>query len=146
MPPTTALVSTTTAPTKPVDVRIPLALYPDLYTVELQPNMYEGEPEHYTFNGSVRIRMECRQNTRNITLHINKLNITGTIMVTQEGRGNINYAGIQEDKERQFIIVKFNEDLIKGNFYTIEMSFIGPLKNDLAGLYLSSYQRGNKTM
>ncbi|KAJ8311540.1 hypothetical protein KUTeg_010895, partial [Tegillarca granosa] len=142
----TALITTATAPSKPVDIRIPLALYPDLYTVEIQPNMYEGEPEHFTFNGSVRIRMECRQNTRNITLHIKKLNITGRIMVTQEGRGSINYASIEEDKQRQFLIVHFNEDLTKGNFYTIQMSFIGPLKNDLVGLYLSSYQRGNKTI
>ena len=73
----TAMTSTTPVP--PVlDVRLPSSLDPLLYTVELQPHMYAPmQPEEFTFNGSVVILIHCKMATRNVTLHSNKLNISG---------------------------------------------------------------------
>lgn len=51
----------------------------------------------------------------------------------------------QTDKQRQFEIFFLDTDLVPGGKYFIEMSFTGPLKGDLAGLYLSKYNRGNET-
>ena len=72
---TTTMLTTTTAPPV-IDVRLPTDLEPILYTVELQPNMYEGEPADFTFNGSVSIEIRCKQQTNKIHLQIKKLNIT----------------------------------------------------------------------
>ena len=51
-----------------------------------------------------------------------------------------------EDLEREFLIIETNVQLTQGAMYVVEMSFEGPLVPDLAGLYLSSYSRGNDTM
>lgn len=52
----------------------------------------------------------------------------------------------QTDKQRQFEIFLLDKDVVAGERYQIEMNFTGPLTGDLAGLYLSKYKRGNKTM
>lgn len=50
------------------------------------------------------------------------------------------------DDERQFEIFSLDQDIRVGEKYYIEMNFTGPLKGDLAGLYLSQYERGNETV
>ncbi|XP_033725116.1 aminopeptidase N-like isoform X1 [Pecten maximus] len=140
---------TTEAPSKTIDVRLPTSLKPELYTVELQPNMYEGDPTAFTFDGSVNIRMECTQPTRNITVHINLLNITdGSIMVSAEDTTEpaLSMTRFELDTERQFLIVHVNRDLTPTKFYNLALRFVGPLKDDLHGLYLSSYKRGNNSV
>lgn len=57
------------------DVRLPTHLVPDSYDVTLRPNMYEGEPENFNFTGSVKIYMTAKDVGRNVTLHVNKLDI-----------------------------------------------------------------------
>ena len=56
------------------------------------------------------------------------------------------YQSHYEDLEREFLIIDTNVQLTQGVMYVVEMSFEGPLVSDLAGLYLSSYSRGNDTM
>ncbi|XP_062596000.1 aminopeptidase N-like [Saccostrea cucullata] len=144
---TPAIPVTTPAPSKLLDVRLPTSALPELYTVELQPNMYEGPPEHFTFNGSVRIRLKCYVSTNNITLHINKLNLTEEIRVTPvEASNSLRYKRHEIDTTRQFLIVYTSASLQVGQYYDLDLSFIGPLKDDLHGLYLSSYKRNNKTV
>ena len=50
------------------------------------------------------------------------------------------------DSDRQFEIFSLDKDVIAGEKYYIEMNFTGPLTGDLAGFYLSTYQRGNDTV
>jgi hypothetical protein len=141
----TTIPITTPAPPKLPDVRLPHSVLPELYTVELQPNMYEGPPERFTFNGTVRIRVKCHQTTSNITLHINKLNLTGTIHVSAVSSPfTIQYTRHDFDKERQFLIIYTSDALQQGHQYDLDMSFIGPLKDDLHGLYRSTYTRNNR--
>ena len=122
---------------------------PDLYTVELQPNMYEGPADQFTFNGSVNIRMKCESPSRNLTVHSNKLNVTdGTLRVRAESATETGFDLVSHefDLDRQFLIVHLNQDTVPGHFYHLYLEFVGPLKDDLNGLYLSSYQRNNETV
>ncbi|XP_053387330.1 aminopeptidase N-like isoform X1 [Mercenaria mercenaria] len=138
-------VATTTATPAVLDVRLPTALNPLLYTVELQPHMYTMNSEEFTFNGSVRILFHCVEDANNITLHINKLNITGSISVTHENEIEGLYNRHEFDTARQFIIIYTTKELMAGQNYTVDItSFVGPLVPDLAGLYLSSYTRGDE--
>lgn len=57
------------------DVFLPTHLVPDLYDIVLQPNMYEGEPDNFNFDGYVKIHMTAKAAGKNVTLHANKLNI-----------------------------------------------------------------------
>ena len=50
------------------------------------------------------------------------------------------------DKARQFEVFFLDSALVPGRAYFIEMNFTGPLTGDLAGLYLSQYERGNQTV
>ncbi|XP_060075201.1 aminopeptidase N-like [Ylistrum balloti] len=140
---------TTEAPSQTVDVRLPTSLKPELYKVELKPNMYADDPSTFTFDGDVDIRMECVQATRNITVHINLLNITaGSIQVTAEDQTEpaLSMTSFELDTERQFLIVHLSRDLVPTKFYHLALAFVGPLKDDLHGLYLSSYKRGNESV
>lgn len=57
------------------------------------------------------------------------------------------YGGHVFDLDRQFLIINTTEFLSPGTFYMVNIpSFVGPLIGDLAGLYLSSYTRGDQTM
>lgn len=56
------------------------------------------------------------------------------------------YVKHTEDTERQFLIIEFDKETIPGAVYTLRMDFSGPLKDDLQGLYLSSYIENNKTV
>ena len=52
--------------------------------------------------------------------------------------------GVEYDKEMEFLIVKLSPKqklkLVKGRHYTLSMSFVGNLTDQLKGLYRSSYQ------
>nr|XP_022306251.1 aminopeptidase N-like isoform X1 [Crassostrea virginica] len=145
---TTTIPSSTQSPAAILqNVRLPRAVLPELYTVELQPNMYDGPPEMFTFNGTVRIRVKCHQTTNNITVHINKLNLTEKIRVTGvDPSDGIHYKNHEIDTRRQFLIIYTNSPLLPGHYYDLDLSFIGPLKDDLHGLYLSSYKRNNQNV
>ena len=56
------------------------------------------------------------------------------------------YSSHSMDKEREFLIIETLINMRPGATYIVSMSFVGPLVADLAGLYLSSYKRGNETM
>lgn len=143
---TTMLTTTTTTASPVIDVRLPTDLAPILYTVELQPNMYEGEPADFTFNGSVSIEIRCKQQTNKIHLQMKKLNITSGISVKEVNGIDELYSSHSMDLEREFLIIDTKMTLMPNSHYVVSMSFIGPLAADLAGLYLSSYTRGNETV
>jgi hypothetical protein len=141
-------VTTTKSASTTRDVRLPLNLYPTLYDVELQPQMYSGNPKEFFFNGSVRIEMMCMHSTHEIVLHTNKLNITESSIVIQPlGTSEAPMSpDVEYDTVNQFLILKTSRQMTAGANFSVEMTFYGPLIDDLAGLYLSSYDRGNDTM
>ena len=74
--------------------------------------------------------------------------IAGAFIVTRDNTPGTNvYSGRSFDDERQFLTVHTSGQMMVGQNYTLTIpSFRGPLKPDLAGLYLSSYTRNNTTM
>ena len=140
-------LTTTVAPPEVTDVRLPKTLEPVLYTVELKPSMYEGDPSDFNFEGFTNIKILCKNATNKVTVHINKLEITpGTLNFTAEAGSGPNYIRHEFDTVRQFLVVYLDDNMVVGRYYNLEMKFVGPLKDDLHGLYLSQYQRGNQTM
>lgn len=144
----TTQTSVSTTPSSMRNVRLPLNFYPTTYDVELQPYMYDGDVKHFYFIGFVIIEMQCRKSTHEIVLHSNKLNITtDSIEIKLLGSGSQPSIGnVEFDKINQFLILTTKEELIAGRNYSVKIEFRGPLIDDLAGLYLSSYVRNNETM
>ncbi|KAJ8311346.1 hypothetical protein KUTeg_010701 [Tegillarca granosa] len=121
---------------------------PIQYDLELQPNLYGSDPEIFNFEGFVRIKLQCVEKARNITLNSNKLLIDVDSIVVVPDDGNVpnpKYTDLTTDAARQFAVISLDNELIPGKTYTLEMKFSGPLKTDLKGLYLSSYQEAGTT-
>ena len=75
-------------PPEPIDVRLPLNVYPLHYNLELKPDFYGPDPEAFSFEGKVEVFVECRVATNRIVLHVNKLTIEeGTVRLEKMGAG-----------------------------------------------------------
>ena len=92
--------------------------------------------------------MMCMHSTHEIVLHTNKLNISeSSIVIKPLGTNELQiYSNVEFDTVNQFLILKTSRQMAAGANFSVEMKFYGPLIDDLAGLYLSSYDRGNDTM
>lgn len=133
-----------------LDVRLPRSLIPKMYNLTLKPDFYSNDPSTFSNSGSVSIEMECVIYTYNITLHsvdlvIDKSSIKISSADHQGAAPSVQ--SLQEDKVRQFLIINLDNTLQAGKTYNLEMTFTGPLSNEvLAGLYVSSYQREDQTV
>lgn len=129
------------------DVRLPRSNIPTLYDITLKPDIYSGHPEQFKFTGHITISFNCTEATTNITMHKNKLTVSEIKVTNQMTSGSAPGVVRQsEDKDRQFLIIHLDGQLQAGQQYSVEMDFVGDLTDDLAGLYLSSYKRGNQTV
>ncbi|KAK7096269.1 hypothetical protein V1264_005581 [Littorina saxatilis] len=143
---TTALATSKKAKVK--DVRLPRSLEPLYYDLELQPFMYSGNVDEFSFRGYVSIVLDCREATNNVTLQANKLMIIdGTVTFSALSSTTSSVPAVTSwelDEERQFLVIHLDEEMKVGEKYVAALNFTGPLKDDLHGLYLSSYVRGDK--
>lgn len=145
--PVTSLITSTPSSTPPpvsVDFRLPNDVIPLEYDVTIKPNMFNGNPDSFFFGGNVKIKIECKTPTNKVILHGNMLTIS-----------NVKFGAIADSKrtlpapefdpQRQFLTFRLNEFLQTSKTYELSMDFRGPLKNDMKGLYLSSYTHGGQT-
>lgn len=143
----TSLSTSTPSSTPPpvsVDFRLPNDVIPLEYDVTIKPNMFNGNPDSFSFEGNVKIKIECKTPTNKVILHGNMLTIS-----------NVKFGAIADSKrtlpvpefdpQRQFLTFRLNEFLQTSRTYELSMDFRGPLKNDMKGLYLSSYSHGGQT-
>lgn len=131
------------------DVRLPRSLMPESYDIEIFPDIYGPDPETFTFSGSMSVLLNCTADTNKIILHINLLQVAenNISVVDSETNNHVGIHGVTYDADRQFIIIRTNTNLTSGRQYKLNIrEFSGPLKDDLEGLYLSTYKRDNKTM
>lgn len=128
-------------------VFLPKSLRPIEYTLDVRPNIYTGNPGNFSFDGYVKIDMICDSLTQNITLHCKDLTINDDSISLQDSNGrNIALEHTEINTEMEFLVVYVNETLVPTMMYVLEVRFSGPLLPDMAGLYYTSYQRGNDTM
>ncbi|KAH9512377.1 hypothetical protein Btru_039352 [Bulinus truncatus] len=144
---TTTSITLTTPNPRITDVRIPTALYPEHYNVEIQPYLIGPDPQNFTFKGYVKIWLRCNVATDNVTLHIDVLRVDPDSIRFYgdfSGYTTPTYSAWIEDKDRQFIILKLSGKTEIGRNYIVEMNYTSPLKNELNGLYLSSYTKNGQ--
>ncbi|KAL4221699.1 hypothetical protein ACF0H5_019954 [Mactra antiquata] len=122
------------------DGRLPSIITPILYKIEMFPYIYGNNSNLFFFSGKMELKFLCRENTRIITLNINKLNITeDSMFVRNVDNGAIDVKFFEIDTKWQFLIIHLDEPLIKNTEYIVGMSFTGPLNMDYTGLYLSAF-------
>ena len=130
-----------------ISFRLPLKVNPLHYNLELTPDIYCDDPMKFTLIGHVSIIIKCAVATDVITLHINKLEIDGDIRLFADSPSARvpKVTGWEKDSIGQFLKVHLDGELTFEETYIIEIYFHGPIKDDLTGLYWSSYSSGGET-
>ncbi|CAH1251973.1 ANPEP [Branchiostoma lanceolatum] len=132
--PTADPATPTPYPPGPWDnVRLPLSLLPETYDVLLKIDL-----ENFVFSGNVEILMLCNTSATEIIVHTNKLNISKVRFTDDDGSAR-DITDYWFHLPNQFLVVPAGKALRVGQMYRLYVEFVGPLKDDLAGLYLSQY-------
>jgi len=130
--------SKSVAKAKVTDVRLPLHLIPEQYTVKLVPFII---PDNFTIKGYVEIDMLCEHNSNNVTLHSADIEIENKTVTLQDQQGNnVKISRWSYDHAREFFILHLSQDLVKGNRYKVKIKFTAFLNDNLKGFYRSVYE------
>ena len=133
----------------PKDIRLPLNVRPLHYNVHLRPDIYGGDPELFNFTGSVAIYVTCTRRTDTITLHMKHLDILNVTIDIHSGSHSEEQSPTclswRDDTLREFLVLSFDRPLKQGFQYRVMIHFEGRLKQNLIGIYLSSYKQGSET-
>lgn len=128
-------------------VFLPKSLKPFEYTLEIKPDIYTGNPDSFSFDGYVKIDILCEIRTDNITLHSKDLLIDEDSVYLHDSHGRtIAVESMEVNTQMQFLIIHVNESLLPTTVYALKIGFWGPLLEDTAGLYYTSYNSGNDTV
>lgn len=130
------------------DVRLPRSINPISYDIVIVPYL---SGENFTFDGDVIIKMQIHETCKNISLHsfmlkihrnftrVNKLNVDG------EQGDSLTIKNQYFIEAKQFLVIETEEELLKGEFYELKLSYIGQIRDNLQGFYKSSYTVNNET-
>ncbi|XP_026294097.2 aminopeptidase N [Frankliniella occidentalis] len=119
--------------------RLPSSLIPLLYQVELTPNF-----DTFTFDGNALIIVNCVEDTDTIVLHAKELTIDKDAFVIVDDRMTyFAFAQLKSmtlDKTHDFLSLKLDTMMTKGNRYRFVLQYTGILNDNLDGFYRSSYK------
>lgn len=128
-----------------LDVRLPRSVIPHSYKLKLMPFLIEG---NFTFHGEVTILVNVTEDTSNITLHADELEILESSVNIYDNSPNfinIPVLDITLDPKLHFLIIELNGTLKESQQYYVNIKFKGVLNDLLQGFYRSSYKEGNET-
>nr|CAD7587584.1 unnamed protein product [Timema genevievae] len=125
--------------------RLPTAVVPESYTLKVIP-YFEVDSE-FTFDGEVVIRVNVKEPTDRIVLHVNQLDIIESYLtITSVSEGTqLTVINTTLDTPRQFFDIQLEEELVEGGVYDVRISYVGYLNDDMAGFYRSYYKVGEET-
>nr|CAD7197139.1 unnamed protein product [Timema douglasi] len=125
--------------------RLPTAVVPESYTLKVIP-YFEVDSE-FTFDGEVVIRVNVKEPTDRIVLHVNQLDIVeSSLTITSvSDQTQLTIINTTLDTPRQFFDIQLQEELVEGSVYDVKIIYVGYLNNDMAGFYRSYYKVGEET-
>lgn len=124
-----------------LDVRLPRSVVPHSYKLKLVPFLQEG---NFTFHGDVEILVNVTSDTSNITLHAADL-VIDRVSVTNVDGDTVSIRDVRLIKEKQFMVVDLDEEIVSERQYYVFVEFKGELNDLLQGFYRSSYREDNQT-
>lgn len=136
----------TTMPPTLSDIRLPRNRFsPVHYRLKIKPDFYDyNDTSSYRFNGTVDVQFRCLENTTSIVLHANQLVIDSYLLMGSNG-SQLTVKKLEENKDMEWLTFILDEALVAGRDYVLRVIFSGPLKDDMEGIYWSSYQENNIT-
>ncbi|XP_063230526.1 uncharacterized protein LOC134535382 [Bacillus rossius redtenbacheri] len=118
--------------------RLPRSVVPERYQLYLVP----FHPHQFTFTGNVTISVTAAEDTDNITLHANHLQVDRAAVRTS-GDAPARELAVRcvaaEGGSRQLLVLRLGERLVPGARYQLVLHFSGELRAGLRGLYRRSH-------
>jgi hypothetical protein len=115
------------------DIRLSTNVMPTSYDIHLNIDIEKRE-----FNGSETIYVIVYESTNLIELHSLNLTIQKIQILNHESQRVLDFSAFEDD-ENQKLILTLSERLEKDLRYEIKIAFEGEIKDDMKGLYQSSY-------
>lgn len=129
-------ISLYTDPFDGKDYRLPNNTIPLHYDIWLSTNIHNGI---FDFDGRVTIQIQAIENTPNITIHYREVTIVKVDLFNAAGFLLQSDVPIETREDVEFLIITPSLPLVQGQIYSVEITYIGLLRNDDAGFYRSSY-------
>ncbi|XP_030647207.1 endoplasmic reticulum aminopeptidase 1b [Chanos chanos] len=116
-------------------MRLPGTTVPLHYDLLIHPNLTSLD-----FTGSVKIRLEVKEDTRTIILHSKDLLISKATLLNQVGGQNWGLKVLEYPAFQQLALLSEDVLLKRGNIYTIQLEFAANLSESFHGFYKSTYR------
>lgn len=113
-------------------VRLPLSILPQIYTIHLEPDV-----DNFVVTGTVSISALVNTSTRFIVFHSKDMSLDN-VTVTRD-RQDLPVKQVFNFSENDFSIIELTERLAEGQTIEFSMHFNYTLRDDLVGFYRSSY-------
>ena len=122
--------------------RLPSLARPIHYNLYVKPylNLSNNHPRLSVFEGKVNITIRIIQTTDRVILHKRYITIQYPIKTSTP---TISIIRTTYDEERDFFTIIFNQTLTNNTQFDLLISYVGELRNDTFGFYLSSYVRSS---
>ena len=121
------------------DIRLPTTLVPLHYSVKLRPNLTTLE-----LRGEMNVIFTVLEETNFIVFHGNNVTLT-IVLVKDNNQREILHGRILYYPYHQQIYIELKNYLQVGSNYSLVLRYDGTVRNDLEGIYLSTYSLPNKT-
>nr|CAD7396262.1 unnamed protein product [Timema cristinae] len=120
------------------DYLLPTSVVPIHYDIKLIPYL---DDDNFTFDGEVNIKVRAEDVTDVITLHQNDTIIEESSVTVTDLITNINLIIVNQTYEAlyHFYRLHLEENLLVGREYEINIKYKGYLRDDMQGLFKSSY-------
>lgn len=116
----------------PVNYRLSSDVVPSIYDLHITVDL-----ENLKFSGIETIHIHANQPTTTIELHALDLSIDDVLVI--EGENAIPITATNYNNETQIFSIALGQSLEPEREYKLQMNFEGEIKDDMKGLYRSSY-------
>ncbi|KAM8750250.1 aminopeptidase N-like [Acanthopagrus schlegelii] len=142
-----------TTPAPPPVMRLPRNLIPDRYEISITPFLYIQVPEgingstndqNLSFTGISTVYFHCVKRTNTVYLQSKNLKVYGGLLMNTKTREIIEVLKIiHHNDNTDFLEMPLGKALEDGENYSLALSFIGEISENLEALFVSTYQEGD---
>ncbi|KAF2156223.1 hypothetical protein K461DRAFT_275341 [Myriangium duriaei CBS 260.36] len=118
---------------------LPSTVRPTNYNLSLHDLELGGS---WTYQGTVKIDVEVKAETKEVTLNTHQLKIHSAEFQTEQGKteGTIKTNDVSYDDKNQRATIRFDQPIPQSHKAIISITFQGTMNSDMAGFYRSKYK------
>ena len=113
----------------------------DYLHAEFFSDIYANDPADFEFSGTVAMHLTCFAATNVIFFHTRSMTIDENALVVRDAGSSTEYSitGITRDDVTEQYRVELVETLDIDDQVIVDVSYTGPITNDMSGMYYSYY-------